>query len=767
MNPVELMLSKLPDVRRNGNGWSAKCPNHDDQTASLSVSSGNDGRVLLHCHAGCEPEAICSSIGIQLRDLFPTNGKGNGLGKIVATYDYRDANDTLLFQVVRFNPKAFRQRRPDGEGRWIWKLGKTCRVLYRLPELIAADRDEWRFVVEGEKDADALADVGGIATTAPQGAGKWSKLSDDSALHGRRVAIIPDNDSRGIAHAREVARRLHGKAEEVRIVELPGDRKDVSEWLAAGGTLEQLLELVAGSPPFDPPPDAEKSALRFVPGVSTVLIETDEHRVVSETIVALAADPEVYQRGNILVRVLRQDTVGDAIRRAEGTAVISALPTANLRERMTRVALFVKQDKEGDEIPTHPTPWLVSAVDARGNWPGIRNLVGISDVPVLRSDGSVWQVPGYDERTGVLYDPADERSLPTIPDQPTMDEVRRAVDVLRDIVVDFPFESPEHFAAWLAALLTVLARYAFAGPTPLFLFDANIRGAGKGLLVQVIAHIVIGQDMPVSSYAHESEEMRKRLTSLAIAGDRMVLFDNLEGPFGNDALDRALTSTRWKDRILGKNKDVDLPLIPTWFATGNNVQVAADTMRRVIHVRLDCMNERPEEREGFRHPNLLAWVNQHRDQLLCSALVAGAGVCGLGRASRPLPYAGEARRIGGHDEGRSGSVDRCLADLRCPGQRGGCVRHARTALPPPARADSLRRAGGRHAIGPREPRGRLTRKSTHGPAGRKPLPEFSATRRSWPVPGHQSGGARPWGRRVEVASCGNRHLTCNSATVRV
>jgi hypothetical protein len=96
--------------------------------------------------------------------------------------------------------------------------------------------------------------------------------------------------------------------------------------------------------------------------------------------------------------------------------------------------------------------------------------------------------------------------------------------------------------------------------------------------------------MPVSSYAHDPDEMRKRITAIAIAGDRMVLLDNVEGAFGNDALDRALTTTRWKDRILGRSEEIDLPLLSSWYATGNNVSVASDTARRLIHIRLDVLN---------------------------------------------------------------------------------------------------------------------------------------------------------------------------------
>jgi hypothetical protein len=255
-----------------------------------------------------------------------------------------------------------------------------------------------------------------------------------------------------------------------------------------------------------------------------------------------------------------------------------------------------------------------------GEWPGIRHLMGVSDAPILRADGSIWQTPGYDAKTGVLYEPATAVDYPPVHPEVGLDDAQAALEDLREVVCDFRFEAPEHESAWLASLLTPLARFAFRGPSPLFLIDANVRGAGKSLLCQSIGHIVLGREMPVSSYAHDSEEMRKKITSLAIAGDRMVLMDNLDGNFGNDAIDRALTATRWKDRLLGKSEMIELPLLTVWYGTGNNVQVAADTVRRIIHVRLDVLEEHPEARADFRHPNLIAWVDQHRGRLLSAAL---------------------------------------------------------------------------------------------------------------------------------------------------
>lgn len=644
-DPLQNVLDRLAGVRQSNGGYEARCPAHDDQHASLSVSRGDDGRALVHCHAGCSVEAVCEAINLRLSGLFPSNDSGAGFDRIVDVYDYLDAQQRLLSQVVRFEGKEFRQRRPDGNGGWTWKLGRTPRVLYRLPQLLAADPDQWVFIAEGEKDVDRLASAGLLATCNPGGAGKWRGLSDDSALQARKVVIIADKDAVGRKHAADVAMRLHNTAREVRVLELPGNGKDASDWFDAGGTVEQLREYAEAAPRYSLPMEPADLS-RSTGGIHqpSILVDTDEHRVVSETIAALKVDPDLYQRGGTLVRVIRDRQSVDGILRCEGSAMIQILPAASLRERMTRFAAFHKLDRSRAAVPAHPPLWLVSAVEARAEWEGIRHLMGVSDAPILRPDGSIWQTPGYDERTGVLFEPAPGASFPPVPEEVNIDDADAALNRLLDVVRDFPFESDEHKAAWLAALLTPLARFAFTGPSPLFLIDANIRGAGKGLLAQTIGHIVLGREMPVSSYSRDSDEMRKKLTAIAIAADRMILLDNLEGTFGNDALDRALTSTRWKDRILGKSEEVELPLIPAWYATGNNVQVAADTLRRILHIRLDCPEEHPEDRSGFTHENLLAWIDGNRGRLLSAALTILSAFIKRGHKSKGLrPFGGFER----------------------------------------------------------------------------------------------------------------------------
>lgn len=276
--PVQRVLAALEahgcEPRQNGKGWSARCPSHDDQRPSLSMSAGDDGRALLKCHAGCRWTAIVESLGLEASALFtPANGetvktlplRKSALkksataapgGRIVATYDYVDKTGELLYQVCRYQPKGFAQRRPGGNGAWIWKLGRVCRVLYRLPQLVKSPAETIVYVVEGEKDADRLASVDLLATTCAGGAEKWKGL-DDSPLEGRRVVVIPDADEPGRRHAQDVARRLHSRAASVRVLELPdlADGEDVSDWLDAGGNVEDLDHLAAEAPEWEPTPE--------------------------------------------------------------------------------------------------------------------------------------------------------------------------------------------------------------------------------------------------------------------------------------------------------------------------------------------------------------------------------------------------------------------------------------------------------------------------------------------------------------------------------
>jgi AAA domain/Toprim domain len=249
---VEELLARLDGVRRSGSGWTAKCPSHEDHHPSLSVTQADD-RLLPHCHKGCTTEEILLALGLGWHDLYdhPTSNTG----EFVALYDYVDETGGLLFQVCRTPDKRFLQRRPDGNGGWIWKLGDTRRVLYRLPLVVAAVRDGHTvWIAEGEKDVLALEAAGVIATCNPGGVRKWRSEYTDTLAGATEIVVVADRDEEGRLHAEQVRTSLTGKVGRVRVVEAV-EGKDAADHLAAGrglGDFRPLEQEPAEATPVDP-----------------------------------------------------------------------------------------------------------------------------------------------------------------------------------------------------------------------------------------------------------------------------------------------------------------------------------------------------------------------------------------------------------------------------------------------------------------------------------------------------------------------------------
>lgn len=252
-SPFDRILEKFPDESGDRKPQSdgsvmVRCPgpnhNNGDINPSLHISEGEDGHILMHCMAGCETEDVLKALNLTMRDLFP---QANKKGCVVARYDYVDEDHTLLYQVERLEPKAFRQRRPDprNPNGWIYDTEGVRLVLYRLPEVLkAVESNTQIWITEGEKDADALRELGLCATTSARGSNGW-KDEYSQSLAGARVVILPDNDKPGQKYASTVAKSLLSLAAEVRILYLPNlpEKGDVSVWLGCGGSVARLNQL--------------------------------------------------------------------------------------------------------------------------------------------------------------------------------------------------------------------------------------------------------------------------------------------------------------------------------------------------------------------------------------------------------------------------------------------------------------------------------------------------------------------------------------------
>jgi len=263
-----LQRANCQPTSHGNDSYTARCPVHEadggGHKPSLSIARGDKVDVVLNCHAGCSHAAIMAALGIEATGKAGAGRRSAGAGskRIVATYPYTDASGKLLFEKIRYEPKDFRIRHRDASGAEVWRLPRGIEPpLYRLPAVQAAmARGEPVYLVEGEKDADRLAAAGLCTTTNFDGAAagsqkpKW-RDSYTAALAGADVVLLPDNDEPGKAHMRHVAAALAGKAL-VRWLELPGlpAKGDVSDWLDAGHSVDELKQLAADAPPPGPPP---------------------------------------------------------------------------------------------------------------------------------------------------------------------------------------------------------------------------------------------------------------------------------------------------------------------------------------------------------------------------------------------------------------------------------------------------------------------------------------------------------------------------------
>jgi hypothetical protein len=451
----------------------------------------------------------------------------------------------------------------------------------------------------GSDEDDGPIPAGARNSTLTKIAGRMRARGADEQTIGERLLWVnrrrcsPPLDGREVTRiAKSVARYAVGTTAE-------------NPWTAAAGKSEER------SPSGEKPDGSASNS----PARISVGLDTD--RVVREAITALGAARNAYSRGGMLSRIVRDATYRPIVR-DEGATTIRTHTAATLDQELSTIARFERPGEKGPERCAPPGKVVRALLDA-GAWPGVRPLVGVASGPILRPDGSVADAPGYDEPTGyfLAVDPTERVS---IPESPTRADAIRERDEILAVVSDFPFLSEADRSAWLALLLTLLARSAIDGPCPLWSITANVRGAGKSRLVDIVALITAGHVASRATQPSDDAEAGKVVTSIVLAGDDLVLLDNVERPLGGSKLDALLTGARWKDRVLGGNAMIDLPVRVVLVATGNNIALRGDTHRRVLPVRLDSPHEQPELRTDFKVENILEHVRQKRRRLAASAL---------------------------------------------------------------------------------------------------------------------------------------------------
>ena len=375
-------------------------------------------------------------------------------------------------------------------------------------------------------------------------------------------------------------------------------------------------------------------------GLPSIII--DDRQLSDLTAQALAAvkransPPSTFVRSGCLVRVVHDE---------QDIPKIEPLDVARVRCRLTEVANFFtlrKSDGGYIQVGTNPPKTLAENILAQEDWE-LPPLAGVVRAPILRGDGTICTTPGYDPTSRLMYCPDPSLNLRPVPEYPCGEEVRACVDILLQVIDEFPFVDDASRANALAILFSILMRPVIKGHVPLAIVDAPMQGTGKSLLITALAKIAVGNVSSESIPTKQNEdEWRKKITSILMTSASFVLLDNIPDNTTIDSpmLAATLTSREISDRLLGGNRIVTLLSRVVWAASGNNLRVTGDLPRRSYSIRLDANAERPWERTGFRIRDLEQHIDEHRGNLLAAALTIIRAWYTNGKPTIPIPSLG-------------------------------------------------------------------------------------------------------------------------------
>jgi hypothetical protein len=529
----------------------------------------------------------------------PPTPKANGGGKpILATYPYDDEQGALLYEVVRFDTndphQRFRQRRPDGKGGWIWKKGAR-QVLYRLPELMEGIACYLVLVCEGESDVEAARRLGYIATTHPGGVGKWRDEYDEF-FRDADVVVVSDNDAHGKGQADAEIRAQHLSRVAKRVRKIMFEVKDLREWIAAGGTREQLDALIEAALDWTPQPEqaeahqGSKKTIRIVKGEIARIVDEAE-----AALLAVADAVPIMVRAGMLVQPVI-DQLPASHERMTDVTLLRPLTNANIIYLLNKhAAIFEQYDGRSKKwLAVDPPANAATQLLQKGQW-RFPKVAGVITAPTLRPDGSILDQPGYDPATQLWYAPDGALIMPPCKKNPSREDAEQALALFDDLHSGFPFVGKVDRSVALAGQLTSVLRGAF-DVAPMHLFRAHDVGSGKSLLADLMSTVTRGRECPVITNSKSVEEMEKRLGAFVLQGVPMISLDNCSGNIGGDLLCQITERPAIHIRILGKSEAPECEWRGVLLGTGNNITLVGDMIRRGLIANLDPQCERPELR---------------------------------------------------------------------------------------------------------------------------------------------------------------------------
>jgi hypothetical protein len=379
---------------------------------------------------------------------------------------------------------------------------------------------------------------------------------------------------------------------------------------------EAYREAIEGKESDADKPTVETNTYR----VFTDLSNTAKERLINNN----DNNPHIFNAPNGLSRLIFSTTVNGVM------ATLGTMDSKALWHELNRVARWVsiKVNKESGEVSEHPCPCPMNVADDilfSTNFDAFPPLTRIITAPCVTKNESIIFNEGYHKDSKTYYHKETDIEINEI--EPTEKNVKFSVDLIDEMLIDFPFDSQASKANAIACLILPFVRDLIDGATPLHYFSAPAPGTGKTLLAESVASVfnpAVSISTAPKGRNPESveEEWRKKISTFLMAARSHVVIDNAKGRIDSSNLESVLTSTSWTDRQLGGNTEITVPNKVVWELTGNNAELSEDLSRRVIEIRLDANVEKPAERgeEAFKHPNLKKWISKNRGRLITAVL---------------------------------------------------------------------------------------------------------------------------------------------------
>jgi hypothetical protein len=336
--------------------------------------------------------------------------------------------------------------------------------------------------------------------------------------------------------------------------------------------------------------------------------------------------PSIFVRGGSLNRVCLDE---------DGKPHIEAMTEPIMLAHITRSADFFRYSETSDSYTNaHPSAKHASQVLAQGTWK-FPPLTGITEVPIVRDDGTILDQPGYDTDTRLSYIPQLGLNMPTIPQSPTKEQVKDAAEYIGGFISDFPYVSNADKANTYGMLITTVTRNSVRH-VPMPTITATKQGTGKGLLTDLTAIIATGHAAASLSEVRSEEEWDKRITALLMNGTTFISIDNVEGVLRSATLSHVLTADSYTGRVLGLSKMATVAQRSIWITNGNNIQLGGDLPRRCYPIRMAVQVSDPWARpaESFKYPNLVKSITDARGKIIAALLTM---VRGWWIAGKPAP----------------------------------------------------------------------------------------------------------------------------------